>query len=355
MSRSGRSLHFLCVCALSKCAQTLHLHQCSRDWKNFQAGNPLVSSQRVRNFTAPRRFTPHFFERKKHQKLMQGVTAFPEKRFAFCSIEKVGCSMWDTLLPKIASHNQSALKNYDIKDGVTSLEDLETVFNEPNSVRAVFVREPLSRFVSAFLDKCFGNECTDEHCYARPQDMLGKPISFSRIWRWMLRNEPASLNGHWTLQSEHCQLRTRIKEYNWIGLMTKETFAHDSRCILERAGLEGFDTTGDGSGTPLFTPSPQGANKAEEDVLKKLFTPEAARSLIAHLHADYETFNFPHEPSWVAEATGEWFDYVPTPDSCRYPGPEAAYDKAFWRHRMPKDDENDDIVAMAARAGFPVA
>lgn len=354
MCRPGRSLYFLCVCALSKCAQTLHLHQCSSDWPDFTASNPLVSSQRVLHFTAPSRFTHDFFDKtnKKEQDYIQGVTVLPEEHFAFCSIEKVGSSIWDTLLAKVTSHNRSAGKDYHIKDGVTSLEALRTVFKDPNSVRAVFVREPLSRFVSAFLGKCYLEQCANEHCYARPNSKLGKPISFSQGWRWMLTKDPTTLNGHWTLQSEHCQLRTRIKEYNFIGLMTKETYAHDSRCILERAGLEEYDTTGDGSGKPLFTPSPPGANKAEEDVLKKLFTPEAARSLIAHLHADYETFNFPSEPSWVAEATGEWFDYVPPPDSCR--NSDAAYDKAWGFHRTPEEDD-DDIVAMAARAGFPVA
>jgi len=49
----------------------------------------------------------------------------------------------------------------------------------------------------------------------------------------------------------------------------------------------------------------------EEELLKRLFTVEAARKLMAHLEPDYQTFSLP-EPAWVAEATGELYDTYDT-------------------------------------------
>lgn len=141
---------------------------------------------------------------------------------------------------------------------------------------------------------------------------MGEPISFRQALNWMLRSDPA-IDAHWKLQSEHCDLRNRIQEYTIVGLMTKETLAQDATCIMRQAGLERFNVMQEdkeGIIVPFWSRTSAvhaHRQESEDEVLKKLFTPESARELMSKLHQDYETFHL-SEPTWVAEATGEWMD-----------------------------------------------
>merc|ERR1719443_2222031 len=108
------------------------------------------------------------------------------------------------------------------------------------------VRDPLERFASAFLDKCFGYGCANAWCHARDPELSGMPIAFSSAVDWMLGSDPKVLDRHWRLQSRHCDLHRRVREYTVVGLMQKQSLHRDAMCLMDSLGLEGYDTRGPG-------------------------------------------------------------------------------------------------------------
>lgn len=240
---------------------------------------------------------------------LQGLFVYPPSKFAFCLIEKNACSTWiqtvmQPLMRKIDTSKpvQKMEIDYNISlrsQNMFGVKGIEEVFHDPDATRAVFVREPLERFASAFMNKCLGSDTVNCPTNAK---------TFRGIVEWALQTDltDTSLNGHWLLQSHHCELHKRIQGYNVIGLIEEATFARDMTCVLTRAGLDGFVQSSRDVPT---------ANRGELNttkVLQKLFTPDAARQLIAHMHDDYDLFGLP-TPAWVTGATGEWFEKAPVP------------------------------------------
>lgn len=69
---------------------------CGAGWKDFSPGTPLDTTQVV-----PRPARPRPFGGFRPGSPYQGVFLSQEPRFAFCTIEKNGCSAWTTLLHKV--------------------------------------------------------------------------------------------------------------------------------------------------------------------------------------------------------------------------------------------------------------
>lgn len=246
----------------------------------------------------------------------------PPSKFAFCLIEKNSCYQWSAIFNMVLKNKTTAVGvNYFVaKQSIEryGTNGVEQVFSDPTATRAVVVRDPLARFASAYLNKCFTNNCTNQLCLPRTQHpqrsstitfQKGEPIPFRQALLWMLRSDPANVDGHWKLQSEHCDLKNRIQEYTIVGLMTKETLYQDATCIMRQAGLDRFNVR-DNVDEPFWAQKAAVNKQREEseiDVLKKLFMPDAARELMTKLHQDYETFHLP-EPTWIDQATGEWMD-----------------------------------------------
>lgn len=211
--------------------------------------------------------------------------------------------------------------NYDLhlssqnKHGV---QQAKHILESPDSTVVIMVRDPLARSASAFLDKCFGSNCTDEICHARRPSERGKIIPFRQALDWILSPniDVANIDRHWKLQSERCGISDGglDKYFTIVGKMTKETLAKDADCIMKHAGIERFNippnsmkstsaTFWDVGGTPKISYR----RETEEDVLRKLFTPDLARRFMKKFQQDYDIFQLP-EPEWVTQATGEWLD-----------------------------------------------
>lgn len=104
-----------------------------------------------------------------------------------------------------------------------------------------------------------------------------------------------------------CELRRRIKEYNIIGLYSKERFSEDSACVLEAAGLSEYNIFGEAESTDSRNQWSSSTNAEETALLQRLFTREGANSLFSIYRDDYEMFKFPL-PEWIEGATGEFYD-----------------------------------------------
>jgi len=304
--------------ALKECER----HACDEQYGHVRirqsCDNPLVKHT-AKNFNGFRDFG------------WQGLIAFPEQSFAFCTIPKNACSHWLDVLEKIyyndPGHSWSG--SYQLRANFIDAPGRANVFNNPAATRAVFVRDPIARLASAFLNKCASQ---------KPECPINMGMrSIRKIVTWALNSEldPYHQNEHWVMQSHFCDLKERINEYTFIGFMTKETLSRDARCMLEEAGFANFGTVFADDAAPIN----EAVGTKEDHILMKLFTKDAATKLIEKYADDYNTFGLPR-PDWVESATGEWYDKVPSDSTVK-----------TSLNRTMKDDE-DDIVELAIRFGY---
>jgi hypothetical protein len=184
----------------------------------------------------------------------------------------------------------------------------ERLLANPKAIIAVFLRDPVDRFVSAFFSKCIHCDVNYKkrrdqacrHCHAEQWDNQGPP-TFSKTLRWGLSINLETLTDvHWKLQSSHCHFDTMLRAFNVIGFMGP-SFKSDTNCLLEMAGLAQYSTAQPDSGS-----THEHSSRDPYLVLKKVFTPTSGKALIKHMQADYRMFGFDSTPPWLSQATGEW-------------------------------------------------
>lgn len=283
-----------------------------------------------------------------HGSSYEGLYVNEEARFAFCAIEKNACSHWTALFNKLETGNLNANgAQYGLIHQKFSAEAASAVFRDQSAIRAVFVRDPLERFLSAFLDKCFDNNCGNGFCFMRPHNMTGQRIPFSRAVEWLKTENVENLDGHFKLQSKHCELDKRIHEYNVVALMKPSTLAKDGSCLLEKAQLGMLNTRGSQEGnvpfwqTPIDVPDPN-----HVELLKSFYTREAAELVYKIFEKDYETLSIP-PPDWMLEAKGEIFHSTRNL-KCDVKLPEVSVSKVG----QGLEHEEDDLLVLAKRAGY---
>lgn len=284
-----------------------------------------------------------------------GLFVSKAAKFAFCIIEKNSASTWTSIFHKLQTGQlDSKDPDYDIAQDTFVKEDADALFHDWTSTRVVWVRDPLERLLSGFLSKCHVGDF--HHCIFDENAQVNKP-SFSRVLNWFYSGgkDAAHIDGHFQLQSRHCELYRRVPEYSHIVLMNKKSYAQDATCLLKHAGLDWLNDRGDG--TELFSVAENPSTSADEETefLKKFYTPDAAKALYEIYREDYQTFNI-KTPDWMDDATGEWFDIPPsqaietlsvlrTPDN-----PNTTKKNAGTK--APATIESDDIATLAKAAGY---
>lgn len=305
---------------------------------------------------------PASFEKFKHGSgNKEGLFVYPRSNISMCIIEKDGCTSWLTIFNKL-THNKLNIKSawYGIVPFHWSETNATDVFSNPQSTRIVWVREPLERFLSGFLDKCANfHDFNYYHIcgfhWNRTQSP-GFPLSQAQAW-FRANHTLKELDSHFTPQAWHCELSTRLHEYNVIGLMSKANFSRDAGCILERANLAYLNEKGgdEKGGLPFFTDVQNQGDLEDQntEILKKFFTKEFALYMMDLYKEDYDLFRI-KRPTWVNEATGEWFHMRTAAASLR------RSTNLRERTEAPSEDwdadgneqSGEDLVALAARAGF---
>lgn len=304
--------------------------------------------------------------------IYHGLYVNAEKQFAFCAIAKNACSNWNLLFQRLETHDLDTYSKSRYSESIYTNSDraftpakAQNVFDSPHSVRAVFVRDPLERFLSAFLDKCTSLSCKNPLCYARSKNLYGKKLPFSSAVDW-LRNLPhtngepvtAALNSHWNLQSRHCELNKRIHEYNFVLMMTSDSLAADATCLLERAGLSSLNVQNSTDSSPYWiSADSSGAVSTTADHLKAFYTKEAAEVVYKAYEEDYHTFNL-SRPSWIEDAHGRLYHSTGDQENeCRVDRHDSAGDHSTLQlhqldHGAGDKDAFDDVLSEARRAGF---
>lgn len=207
----------------------------------------------------------------------------PEYKFVFFAIPKVGCSEFKQLFRRMMGIEDWKNQNHGIihppkTNGLWYLynyspRDANTIMTDPSWTRAMFVRDPRERVLSAYLDKgvrdhmfyvqnqCCGvvsketrNTLDCGAFFKKQEPDYNKTITLNEFVTQVV---PVCDNDHWRPQ------RLRMEERYWpfmnfIGHMDKERAAGDVKRLLERVGgWDKFGATGWGKNDgPMFGVKP---------------------------------------------------------------------------------------------------
>lgn len=162
------------------------------------------------------------------------VLVLPKQKFAFCYIEKVACTEFNKLFNAL---------NYPTDDGMVCDGTHETAWfqSQPQNFGielseitaengwkwAVFLREPHSRYLSAWGSKClqqedFGINCVPSHAYANMSWTEQQQIEmFRSSTRLNYRNQSAmAANPHWANQSSFCGGLGDLSKFDMVGKLS---------------------------------------------------------------------------------------------------------------------------------------
>lgn len=119
-----------------------------------------------------------------------------------------------------------------------STASLRSALTDDRWTKAIFYRDPLDRFLSAYLSKC-----TDGHDEEWDRNNICKPIfgsrspTFAHAAAVVSRpgfSMPSGLAGdHWRLQKEFC---AGYRGYDLVYLLDRSTAAHDVASMMRRVG-----------------------------------------------------------------------------------------------------------------------
>lgn len=312
----------------------LSVDSCDSEWGEFSAGHDLLATQIIVSPQLPHNFSdftdvPNGLVHANPDVMRSGLFANREEKFAVCLIPRVGSVTWGSVFLKMMLHDTDAQGKYVWREVAAlakpNAELATAVFTDQSATRAVFVREPLERFASAFLEKCATEDPSVADCPM--MDLLGedeKPTMHKAV-EWIQHADLASLDVNWLPQSYFCELQKRVGEYTVVGLYSRNNYGDDASCVMTRANIEGYNfKSPEYVGTelqklPLWQQSDRVSalrvhslrpfnDTAEHALMQKLFTEEGALSLMAVFHEDYTTFHFPERPTWLPAVTGDLYD-----------------------------------------------
>jgi Sulfotransferase family len=223
-------------------------------------------------------------------------------KLIFFTIPKVGCTVWKQLFRRMmgyadwtAQESETFLPHNSAVNGLKylynySLEEASIMMTSPEWTRAMMVRDPKQRFLSAFLDKSVGNFhlhiqrrcCPDESCIEGAQTVEG-----------FLQLCAKCYDDHWRPQNN----RVDYKYWPFIDHVGQvETAAADAKVLLQRIGAWdefGAAGWGDNGRYSIFGSKHSGGtgmnhSTSAEWQIWKWYTPESEKLVERYYQGDYE-------------------------------------------------------------------
>jgi len=226
-----------------------------------------------------------------HERMLQ----FPT--FDFCRIEKVSSTEWRQIH---CMANNSTFPKCPQREVRKQPADVESV---------VFIRDPLERFLSAFIDKCITHHrkgeghcepnsvfMTDQEPGLKDRDNVVEPLlqSPKRFFEAYVDVTPLEWNIHVKPQALYCGGLHR-RHMNFVGHL--ETLVEDAATVGERYGVtQAIDGV-------IGKPKP-GRSRKTASHLKEYYTPRTLRRVLAYVSLDYVILNLTL-PNWAIEVLAE--------------------------------------------------
>jgi hypothetical protein len=178
----------------------------------------------------------------------------PQAKLIFCGIPKVGVSEWVKFFRHVmGAKDYLSLPHYK-RDRtyffVTSLEPsrAEQIINDPTWTKAVFIRNPLDRLLSAYMDKILGQAYTQKtfHIGNLSDPVETRPVlSFAEFVDKIANTshstnctDPTGLRActdpHWKPQLMTCGLDYLLPKFDFVGNF--DHLSKHTKLLLERIG-----------------------------------------------------------------------------------------------------------------------
>jgi len=230
-------------------------------------------------------------------------------KLLYCYFPKVGGTSMNMLLFKMSGEAPAAGKDSSESHGHLSpdalgwtREDLQAALEDDSWTKAVLYRDPVERFISAYMSKCK----TDLRRLARPcKRHFGSKVTFLEAVRMMGESQPFGTrrDQHFAPQYEKCgDLRRTIGWYQFAHQFKKETIRQivmdmRARVGAERAATKAFEESYPAAGKH---PGSNNAATTSEQEMRDLFanvTDDEFERLVDYYEGDYETFGLPRPSS----------------------------------------------------------
>lgn len=242
-----------------------------------------------------------------------------EYKLLFFTIPKVSCTLWKQLFRRIQGYDDWKSQNYTLylphnpeHNGLVYLNHFNTtfaqqIFEDPSWTKAIFVRDPKERFLSAFLDKvvsndgvfvrdkCCANKENDRHTCSQ-SETCRQCVTESLTIPGFLKKMETCQDAHWDAISNRMEPKY-WKYINFVGKM--KTLAKDGQDLLEKVGAwEPFASSGWGpdSNSSMFdrkTKKDQSHTTDSKSKVWQYYTPAMEQLVEAHYKDDYKLFGFP--------------------------------------------------------------
>lgn len=241
------------------------------------------------------------------------VLQYTEPKIQQCISEKVGTKVWRDL-------HCSTIQNATGKAKAAGIQNL-TKFNcakiqnrlLPDSDRVVFVRDPLDRFLSGFLDKCTRfKRKAEKHCepfvvfgdrnIKSNTTLVNDFRSDSRtLFEIYVDTFPLKWNLHFFPQSLYCDgLYRHVKDYEFVGSMDKNLHQDLLRLEKKYPVLKGsLETYFNVSGFAVNATAHGVETKASKQT-QDYYSPHTVRKVLEYFSIDYIMLDIPI-PSWAEE------------------------------------------------------
>lgn len=180
------------------------------------------------------------------QRYLDRMLVVPEKKLAFCYIEKVASAQFNKLIDALNHRNLSAWRGSSAQSfGI----DPTTISRENGWFKGVFLRRPTERFLSAFLSKCThrsDGSIEDDGGYCEGEVVpsgvgVGSAASVAAFEEMALTRFPNVGNPHFDPQRCFCGgLSGDLREFDYVGLLKadRRDVNEQVQAMLESAGVE---------------------------------------------------------------------------------------------------------------------
>lgn len=233
-----------------------------------------------------------------------------EHKLVFCEIPKVACSDFKRLFRRLNGaqdfESQAPWVHDPKQNGITRLTDMPSaeaasILKDPTWTKGVFIRDPMERLLSGFLDKCREpiESRYDIHC------PFSGHVSFGEFMDYIFTQADYNVHGkmsmdeHWRPQHLVCDLERWLPYYQFQG-----NFSHlqtHTKFLLQGVGI--FDEFGRGwgdDGLDIFEKKIDWHHTDTSEKLTEYYTKELADKAMAFYNTDYELFQLP-KPAWYYE------------------------------------------------------
>lgn len=235
------------------------------------------------------------------------VLQYSKPKIQQCISEKSGTKVWRQLHCEAMEDKEAKAQALNLKRNITSFTCSKLQGSlQPGSDRIVFLRDPLDRFLSGFLDKCTGSKLhLQPHCEPLIlfQNNITTPIDDLRtddkkLFEIYVDTFPLRWNLHFIPQSLYCDgLFRHIHNYNFVGSMDLH-FQADLRRLREvypelSTRIKKVFNVSDGIIAENYGVETKAASQTE-----KFYSPHTVRRVLEYYAIDYVMLDIPI-PAWA--------------------------------------------------------